>query len=81
MKKKFMIALVRYETYPEWEEPTKRNIAVFETWAVSEKQAINQVKFRVWGKGSMTDIEHESDSGHHLWDTFEVYDGKKVFGM
>ena len=80
MKKKFIIALARYEIYPG-EEPTKRNIAIWETWAVSEKQAINQVKFRVWGKGPMTDIEHESDPGHCLWDAFEVYDGKRVFGM
>lgn len=77
-KKKFKIALARYEIYPEYEKPTKRNIAVYETWAVSEKQAINQVKFREWGKGEMTFIEKDSDPGHILWDQFEVWDGNEI---
>ena len=81
MKKKYTIALARYEKYPEEAEPAKRNIAVFETYAVSEKQAVNQVRFREWGKSPMTDIERDSDPGHRLWDQFEVYDGGKVYGV
>lgn len=66
----FKVALVRKEEFEDGISDTKRVLAVFTTYAKSEKQAINNVRFR---NGGWKNLAYVGGGSHVLYDDYEIY--------